>query len=166
VNAIVIASCCVSVFSGSSCTPVPPTQVCVVAAATFVLVACYYFRCLKLMVGYLIFASVNLLGYTGSFMVISAIQAYQAVRICGSDAIADWPLNIAERCNDQIFDYGTLVFIMLNFAVGVVAVFWQKGVPRFITQSYLIAVSVSKYELSHPFMVPDLLSFCVAYSCQ
>ena len=37
--------------------------VCVIAAATFVLVACYYFRCLKLMVAYLIFACINLLGY-------------------------------------------------------------------------------------------------------
>ena len=32
---------------------------------------------------------------------------------------------------------------MFNFAVGgVVAVFWQKGVPRLVTQGYLVAVSV------------------------
>ena len=32
---------------------------------------------------------------------------------------------------------------MFNFAVGgAVAVFWQKGVPRAITQGYLIATSV------------------------
>jgi presenilin 1 len=54
--------------------------VCVVAAATFVLVACYYFRCLKLMLAYLVFASVNLLGYTGSIMVISAVNSYRVVR--------------------------------------------------------------------------------------
>jgi presenilin 1 len=54
--------------------------VAVVACATFVLVACYYFRCLKLMLGYLIFASVNLLGYTGSFMVMSGVTINKSVR--------------------------------------------------------------------------------------
>jgi hypothetical protein len=43
----------------------------------------------------------------------------------------------------QIFDYGTLAFLMWNFAIGgVVAVFWQKGVPRIVTQGYLVAVRV------------------------
>ena len=32
---------------------------------------------------------------------------------------------------------------MWNFAIGgAVAVFWQKGVPRLVTQGYLVAVSV------------------------
>jgi presenilin 1 len=92
----------------------------VICAATFVLVLCYYFRCLKLMIGYLIFASVNLLGYSGGFMAISAIQ------------LAQWPV-----------DWASLVFVMYNFAIGgAVAVFWQKGIPRIVTQGYLIAVSV------------------------
>lgn len=92
----------------------------VICGATFILVACYYFRCLKLMIGYLIFACANLLGYTGGFMVYTAIQRYQI-----------------------IFDWVTLAFIMYNFAIGgVVAVFWQKGVPRMMTQTYLVAVSV------------------------
>lgn len=92
----------------------------VIAAATFVLVLCYYFRCLKLMVGYLVFASVNLLGYSGGFMAVSAIQ------------LAALPV-----------DWLTLSFLMFNFAIGgAVAVFWQRGIPRIITQAYLIAVSV------------------------
>lgn len=92
----------------------------VIAAATFVLVLCYYFRCLKLMVAYLIFASINLLGYTGGYMVVSAVQLWHV-----------------------IVDWGTLGFIMYNFAIGgAVAVFWQRGVPRIVTQGYLVAVSV------------------------
>jgi len=72
------------------------------------------------MVGYLIFASVNLLGYSGGFMAISAIQ------------LLHWPV-----------DWLTLAIVMYNFAIGgAVAVFWQKGIPRVVTQGYLIAVSV------------------------
>ena len=56
------------------------------------------------MVGYLIFASASLLGYSGGFVVMTAFAVY-AVRI-------SWP---------------TFVFLMYNFAcVGVIAVFWQK----------------------------------------
>lgn len=92
----------------------------VICAATFVLVLCYYFRCIKLMVAYLIFASVNLLGYSGGFMVVTAITVYRG--------IVDWP---------------TLVFVMYNFAIaGAVAVFWQKGIPRIVTKGYLVLVSV------------------------
>lgn len=58
----------------------------------------------QLMVGYLIFASANLLGYTGGFVVLTALEVYNTV--------LDWP---------------SFVFLMYNFAiVGVVAVFWQK----------------------------------------
>ena len=58
----------------------------------------------QLMIGYLIFASANLLGYTGGYVLYTALQVY--------DVILDWP---------------TLIFVMYNFAVaGVVAVFWQK----------------------------------------
>ena len=134
----------------------PPPATC--SAATFVLVACYYFRCLKLMLAYLIFACVplrarspaagprrgiarwrchhagdagtlpprhprscvNLLGYSGGFMVISAVTVYGV-----------------------ILDYVTLALVMANFALGgAVAVFWQKGCPRWVTQGYLVAVSV------------------------
>lgn len=92
----------------------------VICAATFILVMCYYYRCIKLMIGYLVFACANLLGYSGGFMVVTAVQRYQV-----------------------ILDWATLAFLMWNFAVvGVVAVFWQKGIPRWLTQWYLICVSV------------------------
>ena len=56
------------------------------------------------MIGYLIFASASLLGYSGGFVVMTAFEVFD-VRI-------SWP---------------TFVFLMYNFAiVGVVAVFWQK----------------------------------------
>ena len=42
-----------------------------------------------------------------------------------------------------ILDYATLAIVMANFALGgAVAVFWQKGCPRWVTQGYLVAVSV------------------------
>lgn len=92
----------------------------VIAAATFLLVLCYYLRCIKVMIAYLIFASINLLGYSGGFMVMSFIQI--------AEIIADWPV---------------FVFLMYNFAIGgAVAVFWQQGVPRIVTQGYLVCVSV------------------------
>lgn len=93
----------------------------VVCAATFVLVLCYKFRMLKLMVGYLMFASMSLLGYTGSFLVYTGLKAY---RISNVDIIS-------------------FLFAMLNFAVvGVLAIFYQKGIPRRLTQGYLVCVSV------------------------
>ena len=59
---------------------------------------------LQCMIGYLIFASASLLGYSGGFVVMTAFEVFD-VRI-------SWP---------------TFVFLMYNFAiVGVVAVFWQK----------------------------------------
>lgn len=94
--------------------------VAVVCGATFVLVACYYFRCLKIMLGYLMLAMTMLLGYTGTFLVSTALTVWEVP--------ADWV---------------TLAFIMGNFAVvGVWSVFYQKGVPRAMAQAYLVCVSV------------------------
>jgi len=72
------------------------------------------------MVGYLMFASMNLLGYSGGFLAVTAIMVLRLT-----------------------VDWGTLAALMFNFAVGgVVAVFWQKGIPRAVTQGYLVCVSV------------------------
>eukprot|EP01138_Halocafeteria_seosinensis_P015973 gb/GECG01016301.1/.p1 GENE.gb/GECG01016301.1/~~gb/GECG01016301.1/.p1 ORF type:complete len:548 (+),score=64.56 gb/GECG01016301.1/:1-1644(+) len=92
----------------------------VITVATFLMVLLYKYRCFKCMVGYLIFASAMLLGYSGGFVAFTAIRVYN-IRI----------------------DWFTFVFLMYNFAiVGVIAVFWQKGVPRVVTQAYLVAVSI------------------------
>jgi presenilin 1 len=75
---------------------------------------------MRLMVGYLMFSSAMLLGYSGGLLVSTALQV--------GGVPWDWP---------------SLIFIMWNFAiVGVVSVFWQRGVPRVVTQGYLVCVSV------------------------
>ena len=94
--------------------------VCVICAATFGLVLCYKFRCMRLMIGYLMLSSASLLGYSGGVLVSTALHV-----------------------GGVSWDIPSLLFIMYNFAVvGVVAVFWQKGVPRIVTQGYLVCVSV------------------------
>ena len=79
----------------------------VITVMTFVLVLCYKYRCLKVMLGYLVGVSAMLLGYSGGFMFYTAITVY-----------------------DIQIDWLTFVFIMFNFAgAGVVAIFWQKVRP-------------------------------------
>jgi len=94
--------------------------VCVLTMLTFVIVLLYKYKCLKILIGYMIFASTILLGLLGGIIFMVAMNKYQL------------PI-------DQISFYIT----MYNFAiVGVVAIFYQKGVPTYITQGYLIASSV------------------------
>jgi hypothetical protein len=97
------------------------------------------------MIGYLIFASANLLGYTGGYVVYTALQVY--------NVILDWP---------------TFVFVMFNFAgAGVVAVFWQKvrvcsaGLPCFFQ-----AVDVARVEhlTAFPALCPRLPSLSLSFS--
>ncbi len=53
-----------------------------------------------------------------------------------------------------IFDWGTLGFLMYNFAVGgVVSVFWQKGVPRIVTQ-----VGMARWHFQQPDVIFFILS--------
>ena len=87
---------------------------------TFVLVLLYKYRCMKCLIGYMVFASTALLGLLGSQMFMVAIQKYRI------------PL-----------DWITFVFVMYNFAItGLIAVFYQKGVPTYINQGYLVLTSV------------------------
>ncbi|KAL3811151.1 hypothetical protein ACHAXA_001366 [Cyclostephanos tholiformis] len=92
----------------------------VITGMTFLIVLLYKYKCMKLLIGYMMFASAMLLGFLGGLMFKVLIDKYQ--------------LTI-----DQISFYIT----MYNFAiVGVVAVFYQKGIPTYINQSYLVATSV------------------------
>ena len=87
---------------------------------TFVLVLLYKYRCMKCLIAYMVFASTALLGFLGSQMFMLAIQKYGI------------PL-----------DWVTFVFVMYNFAItGVIAVFYQKGMPTYINQGYLVLTSV------------------------
>lgn len=102
--------------------------VCVIGALTFGIVLLYKYRCMKILVGYMIFSSAMLLGFLGGVMFDVAINK--------------WELNI-----DQFSFY----FILWNFAiVGTTSIFWQKGIPKYVTQGYLIATSVIlAWQLSH-----------------
>lgn len=91
----------------------------VIAAATFFIVLLYKYRCMKLLVGYMIFSSAALLGLLGGVMFQTFIERYGVVI-------------------DQI----TFYFLLVNFAaVGTISIFYGKGIPSYITQMYLIFTS-------------------------
>ncbi|KAL9183467.1 hypothetical protein ACHAXT_004323 [Thalassiosira profunda] len=92
----------------------------VIGAMTFFIVLLYKFRCMKILIGYMVLASTMLLGVLGGQMFIVAINKY-----------------------DLAIDQLSFYFTMYNFAiVGSIAVFYQKGIPTYINQGYLIATSV------------------------
>ena len=103
-------------------------MVSVICVMTFVIVLLYKYRCMKLLLGYMIFASATLLGFLGGVIFDVAVNKYE--------------LDI-----DQFSFY----FTLWNFAaVGTAAIFWQKGIPMYVTQGYLIATSVIlAWQLSH-----------------
>ena len=75
---------------------------------------------MKILIGYMVIASTMLLAFLGGQMFVVAINKYS--------------LTI-----DKISFYVT----MYNFSiVGIVAIFYQKGMPTYINQSYLVATSV------------------------
>lgn len=76
----------------------------------------------------MIFSSASLLGLLGDYMLSIAIQVYQI------------PIDIISYS-----------LIMFNFAiVGVMSIFYQKGIPQSITQMYLVFTSVIlAWHLSH-----------------
>lgn len=80
------------------------------------------------MIGYLIFASASLLGYSGGFVALTALE----VRcVCLAMLSTRCSLFLYNKLPSQVYqiriDWPSFVFLMYNFAiVGVVAVFWQK----------------------------------------
>lgn len=91
-----------------------------ICCMTFGIVLLYKFKCMSLIIGYMVLASTSLLGLLGGHLLMTALSIYQV------------PL-------DKI----SFVLLMFNFAVvGVAAVFWGKGIPKIVTQGYLIATSV------------------------
>lgn len=92
----------------------------VICMMTFVIVLLYKFECMWFLIGYMMFCSCTLLGFLGGHMWWVAIQIYNL------------PV-------DKLSYYLGL----WNFAaVGVLAVFYGKGVPKTVTQGYLIATSI------------------------
>lgn len=103
-------------------------MVSVICAMTFVIVFLYKFKWMKCLIGYMILSSATLLGVLGGSMFEVAIQIYQI------------PI-------DKLSYY----LILYNFAVvGIISIFWAKGVPSYVTQGYLIATSVIlAWQLTH-----------------
>jgi len=99
-----------------------------IAVATFLIVILYKFRCMKLLLGYMILSSAALLGLLGGLMFQVFLEKYEI------------PI-----------DTITFYFLIVNFAaVGTISIFYQRGIPLYITQGYLIATSVIlAWQLSH-----------------
>jgi len=102
--------------------------VCVIGTMTFGIVLLYKYRCMKVLIGYMMFSSMTLLGVLGAELFNVAIEKYRI------------PI-----------DKFTFVFSLYNFAVvGVTAIFYGLGVPTYVTQGYLICSSVIiSWQLSH-----------------
>jgi presenilin 1 len=95
-------------------------MVSVICLMTFCIVLLYKFECMKCLIGYMMLCSTTLLGFLGGHMYWVAIQIYSLPVDKLSYFLGLW-----------------------NFAVvGVVAIFMGQGVPKFVTQGYLIATSV------------------------
>jgi hypothetical protein len=92
----------------------------IICMMTFVLVLLYKYRCLKIFYGYMVVATALLLGYITSNMFIVAINIY------------GWRV-----------DKLSFALVMYNYAVvGTLAIFYQRGIPRWVTQGSLITSSV------------------------
>lgn len=92
-----------------------------IAFLTFGIVLLYKCNGMRLFAGYCVLYSAALLGVMGSKLVVTVL------------------------CNNWhwIVDGVSLTVIMYNFAiVGVLSIFYQKGIPRAIERGYLIATSV------------------------
>mmetsp|Transcript_26841 Transcript_26841/g.38362 ORF Transcript_26841/g.38362 Transcript_26841/m.38362 type:complete len:627 (+) Transcript_26841:57-1937(+) len=99
-----------------------------IGTMTFGIVLLYKYRCMKVLIGYMMFSSMILFGVLGGAMFNVMIEKYQI------------PI-----------DWFTFVFALYNFAfVGVAAIFYSLGIPSYITQGYLICSSVIvAWQLSH-----------------
>lgn len=93
----------------------------VIVGATFLLVFLYYFNFMKLLMGWLITSVALLLAFS--------------VGLVAQTAFALWNAPV---------DAVSYAFVFYNFAVvGVIAVFYQKGLPALLTGGYLIVISVT-----------------------
>jgi presenilin-like A22 family membrane protease len=92
----------------------------VVCFMTFVIVVLYKYRCMKILITYMVLATGLLLGYISSVMFRVAIDRYRLT----VDKFSFW-------------------FFIYNFAlVGTLAIFFGRGIPQIVQQGYLVANSV------------------------
>nr|CCA14029.1 presenilinlike protein putative [Albugo laibachii Nc14] len=115
-----------------------------IAILTFGMVLLYKYNCIKFLAGYIMFAVVSILSFVGGQLMDTIIQ----VQI---GWIVDWP---------------SFTFIMVNLGlVGVVAIFYQKGLPKLIQGAYLVLSSVIlAWQFS---MWPEWTTwiFCFSFAC-
>lgn len=99
-----------------------------ICAMTFAIVFLYKFKFMKCLIGYMVLSSATLLGVLGGSVFEVAIEIYQI------------PIDVL-----------SFYFAMYNFAVvGIISIFWAKGVPPYVTQGYLVATSVIlAWQLAH-----------------
>ena len=99
-----------------------------ITVMTFGIVILYKYRCMKILIGYMMVAMFLLLLTMSARMFDIAVQRYQFT-----------------------MDYITFGWLVYNFAaVGTVAIFFGQGVPTYVTQAYLVLTSVFvAWELSH-----------------
>ncbi len=91
-----------------------------IGSMTFGIVLLYKYRCMKILIGYMCFSSASLLGLLGDYMGTIGIEIYRI------------PIDVI-----------SWYLFMYNFAiVGVTAIFYQKGIPSGVTQTYLVFTSV------------------------
>ena len=94
-------------------------MVTVICCMTFVIVCLYRFECMKCLIGYMMLCSTSLLGVMGGNLYYVAIQIYRL------------PI-----------DKLTYFLQVYNFAiVGIIAIFYSRGIPKIVTQGYLIATA-------------------------
>lgn len=95
-------------------------MVSVICLMTFVIVLLYKMKFMKCLIGYMIMCSATLLGVLGGNLFTTALMIYNI------------PL-----------DNFSYYFAIYNFCVvGVLSVFWGQGIPKWITQAYLMATAV------------------------
>lgn len=92
----------------------------VICVMTFVIVLLYKYGCTKLFLGYMVVVTAMLLGYFTSNVALVAIEKYE-LRV----------------------DKLSFAYLIWNYAaVGVLAIFYNRGIPKFVTQGYLVTTSV------------------------
>ena len=87
---------------------------------TFGIVLLYYLKCMKCLMGMLCFSVCSSLSFTLGYMLVVGMDRFSVV--------VDWP---------------TFVFLLYNFAIGgACSIFFGRMVEPWITQGYLVAISV------------------------
>ena len=87
---------------------------------TFGIVLLYYWRCMKCLMGLLCMSVCSSLSFTFGYMLVVGIDRFKVV--------VDWP---------------TFVFLLYNFAIGgACSIFFGRMVTPWVTQGYLVTISI------------------------